>query len=256
MREYARKILYPYIASHVGIEFVIDSAVRDAIHDGVAILEMSIDTRFIEMYSSAVREMTGYLETIRARYRPFISFRPELGIARDREFREIERTVQECIDSGCFVSIDLYGNETIKEPECYVPFYARARRAGMKLKAHVGEFGSAESVRHTVEVLELDEVQHGINAADSPDVMNWLASSRIRLNVCPTSNVMLCRAPDLKRHPIRKLVDCGITVTINTDDLMIFDQSVSDEYLNLFHAKVFSAAELDQIRSQALEQLS
>ena len=102
----------------------------------------------------------------------------------------------------------------------------------------------------------MNEVQHGISAADSPDVMNWLADNEIRLNVCPTSNVMLSRTPDLKRHPIRKLFDCGITITINTDDLMIFDQSVSDEYLNLFHAKVFSAEELDHIRTQALEKLS
>jgi adenosine deaminase len=66
-----------------------------------------------------------------------------------------------------------------------------------------------------VEALELNEVQHGINAADSPDVMNWLAGNQIRLNACPTSNVMLSRTPDLQRHPIRRLVDCGITVTIN-----------------------------------------
>jgi adenosine deaminase len=122
----------------------------------------------------------------------------------------------------------------------------------MKRKAHVGEFGGAEEVRRTVELLGLAEVQHGIGAAESIEVMRWLAENRIRLNVCPTSNVMLDAAPDLAGHPIRALFDNGVPVTINTDDPMIFDQSVSDEYRNLFQASVFSAGELDEIRRASL----
>ena len=79
-------------------------------------------------------------------------------------------------------------------------------RTGMKLKAHVGEFGGADEVKRTVEVLQLNEVQHGIAAAESTAVMNWLADSRIRLNICPTSNVMLGAVADLESHPIRSAV--------------------------------------------------
>ena len=82
------------------------------------------------------------------------------------------------------------------------PLYRKAREAGMKLKAHVGEFGGAEEVRRTVEVLDLDEVQHGIGAAESVEVMRWLAEHQIRLNVCPTSNVMLDGVSELA-PPIR-----------------------------------------------------
>ena len=78
--------------------------------------------------------------------------------------------------------------------------------------------------------------------------MNWLADNRIRLNVCPTSNVMLGAVADLESHPIRALYDHGVDVTINTDDLMIFGQSVSDEYLNLYRAGVFTGDELEEIR--------
>ena len=125
----------------------------------------------------------------------------------------------------------------------------------MKLKAHVGEFGDAEEVRRTVEVLDLDEVQHGIGAAESSEVMRWLVENEIQLNVCPTSNVMLDAVRDLASHPIRTLFDNGVPVTINTDDLMIFGQSVSDEYRNLYRAGVFSAQELDDIRCASLEVL-
>ena len=126
----------------------------------------------------------------------------------------------------------------------------------MKLKAHVGEFGGAEEVRRTVKVLDLDEVQHGIAAAESVEIMRWLSENHIQLNVCPTSNVMLDGVPDLASHPIRSLFDNGVPVTINTDDLMIFGQSVSEEYRNLYQAGVFSAEELNHIRYASLTVLS
>ena len=66
---------------------------------------------------------------------------------------------------------------------------------------------------------------------------------------------MLDAVRDLASHPIRTLFDNGVPVTINTDDLMIFDQSVSDEYRNLYRAGVFSAQELDDIRCASLEVL-
>ena len=122
----------------------------------------------------------------------------------------------------------------------------------MILCAHAGEYGSAESVREAVEVLELQQVQHGIAAATSAEVMKWLSENNILLNVCPTSNVALCRAESIKRHPIRQLFDNGIKVTINTDDLMIFGQSVSEEYLNLYREGVFTIDELDLIRLNGL----
>jgi adenosine deaminase len=64
----------------------------------------------------------------------------------------------------------------------------------------VGERGDADSVWRGVEELELDEVQHGIAAADSPAVMRFLAERRIRLNICPTSNLMLGRLETLASH--------------------------------------------------------
>ena len=79
---------------------------------------------------------------------------------------------------------------------------------------------------------------------------------RIRLHICPSSNVMLGTTANFASHPIRALFDHGVEVTVNTDDLMIFGQSVSQEYMNLFKAKVFSADELDSIRVASIRSLS
>jgi adenosine deaminase len=127
-----------------------------------------------------------------------------------------------------------------------------AKDKGLRLKAHVGEWGDADDVWRAVEELELDEVQHGIAAAESPAVMRFLAENRIRLNVCPTSNVMLGRVAGLQVHPIRRLFDAGVKVTVNTDDVLMFGKSVSEEFLSLFEAGLFTAPELDTIRLTGL----
>lgn len=250
---YAMDVLDPHLRNRETIEFVVESAVRDAIKDGVVVLEMSLDIRRAAYYADGLVGVENHIRALADQYRPQIDLRPELGIPRQAASDpELMPLAHEAIESGFFQSIDLYDHQEACEPEAVEDLYAKAGAAGMKRKAHVGEFGGAEEVRRTVELLGLDEVQHGIGAAESVEVMRWLAENRIRLNVCPTSNVMLDAAPDLARHPIRALFDNGVPVTINTDDPMIFDQSVSDEYRNLYQAGIFSAEELDGIRRASL----
>ena len=92
------------------------------------------------------------------------------------------------------------------------------------------------------------EIHHGINACTSKDTMRFLADNHIQLNVCPSSNVMMGLVKDYKNHPIKILVENGVTVTINTDDLLIFDSTIENEYLLLYRAGTLSAEQLDEIR--------
>jgi adenosine deaminase len=103
-----------------------------------------------------------------------------------------------------------------------------------------------------VELLELSEVHHGIAAVKSKEVMRWLSKHKIQLNICPTSNIMLKRATSYYGHQIKELFENEIPVTVNTDDLLIFDSSVSEEYLKLYANKVFSIEELEIIRQTGL----
>jgi adenosine deaminase len=156
------------------------------------------------------------------------------------------------LESPTYRSVDLYGDELVQPIGVFKPVYRFAGANGLRLKAHVGEWGPADDVWRAVEELELDEVQHGISAADSPAVMRFLADHHIRLNICPTSNVMLGRVPSIAAHPIRRLFDAGIVVTVNTDDVLMFGSSASEEFLKLYDAGVFSARELNQIRLNGL----
>ena len=253
MMEYIDTVLAPHLENREGFEFISVSAINDALQDGVVILETSFDIRLVKLYPNGLPEVCAFIETLVERYQAQLDLRPELGFAREcAADPKWMKLAHEAIELDIFQSIDLYSHEEACTPEAVQPLYKKARAAGMKLKAHVGEFGGAEEVRRTVEVLDLDEVQHGIGAAESTEVMRWLSENQIRLNVCPTSNVMLDAVSELAAHPIRILFDNGVPVTINTDDLIVFGQSVSEEYRNLYRAGVFSAKELDAIRRASL----
>ena len=257
MMEYVNAVLAPHLEHRQGFEFIVMSAINDAIQDGVVILEMSFDVRLLKFYSSGLAELRSFIEMLVERYREKIDLRPELGFAREcANDPKWMKSAHEAIELDIFQSMDLYSHQEACAPEAVQSLYTEARAAGMKLKAHVGEFEDAEEIRRTVEVLDLDEVQHGIAAAESVEIMRWLSEHHIRLNVCPTSNVMLDAVSELAAHPIRVLFDNGVPVTINTDDLMIFGQSVSEEYRNLYQAGVFSAEELNDIRYASLTVLS
>ena len=249
MRAWARQAINPYMNNWPAFEFTAGAAVRHACSDGVVPLESSFDIWAVRHHPDGLRGLAAFAASLQSQFRGQVDFRPEVGFSRSYVAKpDLMTSLSGAIETGVFRSIDMYAFEHDCEPEAVRWIYEKAGAAGMKLKAHVGEFGGADEVKRTVEVLQLDEVQHGIAAAESTAVMNWLADNRIRLNVCPTSNVMLGAVADLKSHPIRALYDHGVQVTINTDDLMIFGQSVSDEYLNLYRAGVFTADELDAIR--------
>ena len=253
MMEYIEEVLAPHLDHRQGFEFIAASALNDAVQDGVVILEMSFDIRLLKFYPGGLTELRSFIEMLVERYREKVNLRPELGFAREcANDPKWMKSAHEAIELDLFQSMDLYSHQEACAPEAVQSLYAKAGAAGIKLKAHVGEFGDAEEVRRTVKVLGLDEVQHGIGAAESTEVMRWLSENQIRLNVCPTSNVMLEGVSELAAHPIRILFDNGVPVTINTDDLMIFGQSVSEEYRNLYQAGVFSAQELEDIRRASL----
>ena len=253
MMEYIDTVLAPHLEHRQGFEFIAASAIDDAVQDGVVILEMSFDIRLLKFYPGGLTELRSSIQALVEQYREKVDLRPELGFAREcADDPKWMKSAHEAIELDIFQSMDLYSHQEACAPEAVQSLYRNARAAGMKLKAHVGEFGGAEEVRRTVEVLDLDEVQHGIAAAESVEVMRWLSENHIRLNVCPTSNVMLDGVSNLAAHPIRVLFDNGVPVTINTDDLMVFGQSVSEEYRNLYQAGVFSAEELEDIRRASL----
>ncbi len=219
--------------------------------DGITRLEVGEDVWSVTLFGSAQR-LTEALQEVHARTAPEIGWIRQLGLSRHCAIGDLRRWMAPFLELGFYHTLDLYGDELAQPIERFKPVYQAAQAAGLHLKAHVGEWGSADDVWRAVEELELYEVQHGIAAAGSPSVMRFLTDNRIRLNICPTSNLMLGRVESLANHPIRQLYDAGVIVTVNTDDVLIFGKSLSEEYLGLLEAGLFTPAELDQIRLHGL----
>ncbi len=235
-----------------GVAKGIEAAFVQARHDGVTRLEMSMDVLMPALFHISPETIVEHLRYFHQTVAPGIDFLPELGMARSVDPRTLLEAMQPFLATGYFRSIDLYDDELARPAGRFAEIYRLARSLGMKCKAHAGEFGNAESVRETVETLELDAVQHGIAAATSPAVMRWLADHQIPLNVCPASNIRLKRARSYGAHPIRVLFDHGVKVTINTDDALIFGAGISEQMLRLRKAGTFSDVELDVIRRNSL----
>ncbi|MCK4554579.1 adenosine deaminase [Candidatus Parcubacteria bacterium] len=253
MLKYIHPIIKPIASSREGFEYLLKASLLTALSDGITLLEMSLDCWFIDRYDGNPTNFVNKLKEIHISVAPTIDFRPAVGLNRDIDIKELEAWAFPLIESGYFKSIDLYGTEGAKKPEVFKKIYTKAKDRGMKLKAHIGEFSDAKSIQETVEILNLSEVQHGISAVRSKAVMNWLKKNNIRLNVCPTSNIKLGRVKNIKTHPIRTLFDHGIKVTINSDDILAFNQTVSMEYLDLYRSGLFSAKELNIIRLEGLQ---
>ena len=237
-----------------GRRMLINAAFAQAKEDGVSILEIGEDVWGLgEFFHGDIDELVAAFETANQEIAPEIELRLQIGLSRHCDIGYLEDCLSHFWGNRAFYSIDLYGDELAQPIENFKSIYRKAKSDGLKLKAHVGEWGTAEDVRRAVECLELDEVQHGIAAAEDASVVRFLADNHIRLNITPSSNYLLGRVRDLKSHPIAKLYHSGVDVTINSDDVLIFDSDVSKEYLRLYQCGCLNAEELDDIRRNGLK---
>lgn len=192
------------------------------------------------------------LEKFHREYCPNTRFEPELTYGRNCNIDAELEYIDELLVADYFRSIDICNGEFQQPIHNFVPLYRKAEEYNLVKKAHVGEFGSADDIVEAVQTLGLQEVHHGIAAANSKEVMRFLERERIQLNICPSSNVMLKVAESYVKHQVQTLVRNGVLVTINTDDLLIFNNSIEQEYINLFEAGTLTAPELEKVRLQGL----
>ena len=215
--------------------------------DNIALLAMSYGMSEIDSLCS-LELFAAVMNGLHTAFAPETRFMPDLFLYSSVDLD----TLDALFSANWFAGIDLCNYANTMSMDDMKAMSRKAHEHQLIVKAHVGEFGGADDVLRYAEELALDQIQHGIAAAESPQIMNWLAKHKVQLNVCPTSNKLLRNAKSYQAHPIRVLFDYGIPVTINTDDLLIFDATASQEYLNLYHAGLMTADELNIIRETGL----
>jgi adenosine deaminase len=154
---------------------------------------------------------------------------------------------------GKLVAVGLDSSERGFPPEPFAATFARARARGLRAVAHAGEEGEAQLVSRTLDALHVSRIDHGVRAADDAAVMRRLAESGVTLTTCPNSNVRLRVVPSMDRSPVKKLLDAGVAVTINSDDPAYFGGYVGDNYRAIATALRLGADDLVRLAANAID---
>ena len=135
----------------------------------------------------------------------------------------------------------------------FVPLFARARADGLQTVAHAGEEGGPEVVWEALRQLRVGRIDHGVHAADDPELVAHLAESGIPLTMCPLSNRALQVVPDLSRHPLPGLLAAGVRVTVNSDDPAYFGGYLDANLAAITDACGLTDADLDALARNSIE---
>jgi adenosine deaminase len=136
-------------------------------------------------------------------------------------------------------------------PADFERLFAAARAKGLHVVAHAGEEGPAAFVRDALDVLKVERIDHGIRAIDDPALVARLAKDGTILTVCPLSNVRLCTVKALADHPLRRLHEAGVRVTINSDDPAYFGGYLHENYIQTAQALNLTEPELADIAANS-----
>jgi len=152
------------------------------------------------------------------------------------------------VPAGVATAITLGGKELFHPAAAFTPLYDFARERGLHTTVHAGEALGPEALWDVLEHLKPERIGHGVRAIEDEALLETLKERGIPLEVCPTSNVVTKVYPSIAKHPVLKLADKGVTVTINTDDPTFFGCTLAQEY-----AKVQAlGAPMEQIRELML----
>jgi len=199
--DYAEVYVSPEIFTRIGL-------------DAAACLE-AVDVGFREALESRGILCRILLDVVR-------QWGPESG---DRVLDTYERSRLPSI-----VGIGMGGDETSVPAAAFGGVYLRARMLGLRTSVHAGEWAGADSVRDVLDALRPDRLDHGIGAADDPRLLERLADEDTFLCVAPTGNVRTGAVASAVAHPLRRLLDAGVRVTLSADDPVLFGTTTRGEY--------------------------
>jgi adenosine deaminase len=138
-------------------------------------------------------------------------------------------------------------------PERFAEVFEAARDHGLRAVAHAGEEGPPAYVWGALDVLRAERIDHGVRVEDDDELVERLVRDSIPLTMCPLSNVKLRVFDDMSDHNLKRLLERGIRVTVNSDDPAYFDGYIGDNYLAVAEALDLSRSDLAQLARNSIE---
>lgn len=241
------------------LERITFEAIEDAYLDGVRILELRYAPTFVRLGHEHLSFERIHEAIVRGRDRACARYPIAVGliaiIQRILPFEDGERVASFAIaNRETFVALDLADNEVGFDSRPFAPLFKRAKAAGLHITVHSGEADvpdSPEFVRTAVEVLGAERVGHGVQIYRSPEMIEFIRSRHIPLELCPTSNWLTNAVSALNKHPFKQLMDAGVPVTINSDDPGVFGIDLTNEYRVLHEGLGLGLADFERCNDTA-----
>lgn len=144
-------------------------------------------------------------------------------------------------------AVGLDSSEAGNPPEKFAAVFARARGDGYLAVAHAGEEGPARYIWGALDALGVSRIDHGVRCEEDAALIERLRREQVPLTVCPLSNVKLCVFREMKVHNLKRLLDQGLCVTVNSDDPAYFGGYVAENFLAAATELALSRAEIYQL---------
>jgi adenosine deaminase len=150
----------------------------------------------------------------------------ELGGEAGLEF--VDMVLAQRRDEVIGIGLDYLEND----PRPFAPMYERARKGGLHVTAHAGEIGPASYVRDSLDLLGCERIDHGYHIVDDPELVERCAAAGTFFTACPTTTTYTTDWRDLTSpdHAIRRMLDSGLALTLNTDDPGLMRTTLLNEY--------------------------
>ena len=217
------------------------------------------NVRHVEMFfdpQGHTARGVGFATVVNGLHRAIADAERELGVRaslimcflRHLDEADAERTLDSALSfRDKIVGVGLDSSEKGHPPSKFKHVFARARDAGLFVTAHAGEEGPPSYVWEALDVLGVGRIDHGNRSLEDQALVGRLARERMALTVCPLSNLRLRVIDDLKRHPLRRMMDQGLVVTVNSDDPAYFGGYVNDNFRAVGGALNLTSAEIAAI---------
>ena len=151
------------------------------------------------------------------------------------------------------LGVGLDSSEVGNPPEDFEAVFAQARRHGLLAVAHAGEEGPPSYVWAALDTLHARRIDHGVRSEEDPELMQRLADEHIPLTMCPLSNLKLRVFATMADHNLKRLLDAGLVVTVNSDDPAYFGGYVVDNYLAVAESLHLERADLVRLARNSIQ---
>lgn len=149
-------------------------------------------------------------------------------------------------------AVDIAGAESLYPTERFAPVFEKVREYGLPSTIHAGEAAGPESMK-TALAFGAKRIGHGVAAVEDPKLVRRLIEEQITLEVCVTSNYQTKVVPSIEAHPIRRLFNAGVRVTVNSDNRTVSNTNVRKELDILRNVFGFKEQEIEKMEEYAWE---